>query len=838
MRLLLLRAAGRFYLRHPWQLALAIAGVALGVAVHVGVSLANDSARRAFELSSEAVTGRATHRVLPVSGTLPESLYVHIVTELGITAAAPVVEADVELRGEPPRRMRLLGVDPVKEPLVRSLVGPGPGGTGEAASLMTVRDAVLLPAALAEDLGLRGRLGAEGTGSGVEIDARIDERMHVLRPVGTVRGAPGSELPVVADIATVQRLAGRRGTLDRIDLYLDESAAQRLAAALPAGATLVPAGRDPAFEQLTTAFHTNLAALGLLALVVGMFLIYSTMSFAMVQRRAIVGTMLAIGLSRRDLLLGVLAEALAIGVLATIIGLAAGHALAQGLVDLMLRTIGDLAFAARVSGATPSRALYLTGAALGVGATLLAALGPAVDAARAAPAAVMQRSALERSARTRGRLAAFAALPALGAAALLLGASPRSLATAFAGLFCVLAAGALLTPAATVGLMRVLEPGAGRAFGLPGLLAVRGVTASLSRTGVAAAALAVAVATVIGIGLMISSFRASLVEWLETTLTADLYVSLEGSDPADALAESILELPGVAGVSLAQVARLPTRYGEIALRAARPGPKGWGLALVSSAPGALDTLEREASIALSEPFAYRHGLSVGDRLVLPTSDGDRSFPIVAIYRDYNTAGGAAVLSLEHYRSLWNDRGLSSIGVHLVDRSRTADVAGKVAALVPRGAGRVVSTEGVVDVSLAVFDRTFQITEVLRLLAASIAFLGVLSAALSIELERARELAVLRAVGLGPGGLATLTLTQTTLLGVASGLAAVPLGGALAALLVHVINRRSFGWTMSLDPDPQPAVVGAALAIGAAFLAGLYPAFRARRAELGKALREE
>src|SRR5690606_815034 len=101
----------------------------------------------------------------------------------------------------------------------------------------------------------------------------------------------------------------------------------------------------------------------------------------------------------------------------------------------------------------------------------------------------------------------------------------------------------------------------------------------------------------------------------------------------------------------------PTRYGEIALRAARPGPKGWGLALVSSAPGALDTLEREASIALSEPFAYRHGLSVGDRLVLPTSDGDRSFPIVAIYRDYNTAGGAAVLSLEHYRSLWNDRGL-------------------------------------------------------------------------------------------------------------------------------------------------------------------------------------
>src|SRR5690606_7903843 len=223
--------------------------------------------------------------------------------------------------------------------------------------------------------------------------------------------------------------------------------------------------------------------------------------------------------------------------------------------------------------------------------------------------------------------------------------------------------------------------------------------------------------------------------------------------------------------------------------------------------------EREPSVALSEPFAYRHGLAVGDRLVLPTSAGERAFPIVAIYRDYNAAGSSALLSLDHYRSLWSDRGLSSIGVHVAERAAMAAVDARVADSVTAGAGRVVSTDAVVDISLAVFDRTFQITEVLRLLAASIAYHGVLSAALSLELERARELAVLRAVGLGPGGLATLTLTQTTLLGVASGLAAVPLGGALAALLGHVINRRSFGWTMSLDPDPQPAVVGAALAIG-------------------------
>src|SRR5690606_22198556 len=228
------------------------------------------------------------------------------------------------------------------------------------------------------------------------------------------------------------------------------------------------------------------------------------------------------------------------------------------------------------------------------------------------------------------------------------------------------------------------------------------------------------------------------------------------------------------------VARLPTGYGQLALRAATPGPEGFGLVLVESTQDALQRLGHERSVAVSEPFAYRQGLGLGDSLVLPTSTGERAFPIVAIYRDYSAAGSAALMSLEQYRALWNDRGISSIGVHVADGAPVAEVAERLAALVPRGRGRVVSTEGVVDVSLAVFDRTFKITEVLRLFAGSIAFLGVLSSALSIELERARERAVLRAVGLGPGGLATLTLVQTTLLGVAAGLAAVPMGSALAA----------------------------------------------------------
>ncbi|HEX7082052.1 MAG TPA: FtsX-like permease family protein [Gammaproteobacteria bacterium] len=827
MTRLLLRASRRFFLRHPWQLALAIAGVALGVAVYVGVTLANDSARRAFELSSQAVLGRTTHRLLPVGRGLPEEVFAELVRS-GVTHAAPVVETDFALRDAPGRRFRMLGVDPIEEPNVRGLVGLVPGASGAAARLIAEPGTVLLPESLAE------RLGAAPD---TELEILVGGRPRTIVVAGTLRETGGdAEPPVVADIATVQALTGTYGVIDRIDLRLSEEEARRLAAEPPAGTTLVAAGTNEGFDQLARAFRTNLAALGLLALVVGMFLIYSTMSFAIVQRRAVYGALLAIGLDRRRLLGNVLAEAAAIGAIATGAGLLLGHWLARGLVDLVLATIGDFYFSAAVSDAAPSPWIYARGAALGVAATLVSALGPAVDASRVSPDAAMRRAALERRSRQRARRAAGLAIPALALAGAALSVDSRSLYLAFAALFFVLLAGALVTPAATSMLMRAVEPAAARVFGLPGRLAVRGVTASLSRTGVAAAALAVAVATVVGIGLMIGSFRASLVDWLGETLTADLYVSLGAASlDADGV-NAIRALPGVTGVSVAQFALLPTPQGPVSLRAASPGPEGWGLDIVAGDDEAL--LEARPSVAVSEPFAFRHGLGVGDRLTLPTPHGPRAFEIVAVYRDYNAGGSGAMMSIGHYREIWEDDEIATLGVHIADDADAGRVRDEVAALLPDGAARMRSTAGLVEISLEIFDRTFRITEVLRILAAVVAFLGVLSALLSIQLEKAREHAVLRAVGFAPRQLGTLMLTQTTLLGVSAGLAALPIGAALAALLVHVINRRSFGWTMDLVVLPEPLLAGLALAVGAAFLAGVYPALRMRRADLAAALREE
>jgi putative ABC transport system permease protein len=408
-------------------------------------------------------------------------------------------------------------------------------------------------------------------------------------------------------------------------------------------------------------------------------------------------------------------------------------------------------------------------------------------------------------------------------------------------LFGVLAAGALLTPLATVALMSGLDAALGRRVSLPVTLAVRGVSASLSRTGVATAALAVAVATVTGVGLMIASFRTSLDAWLETTLTADLYVSATGDGAAlSELAASgaFAAVTGVDGMTLTRARTVPTNGGDVAIRAMQPGARGWGLAVVAGdAAQAFAALERGTGVLASERLLFGRGLSVGDELELPSPSGIQRLPIVGAFRDFNTGEPAIVMALERYRRDWRDDELTGVGIDLGVDADAARAESAIRSLVGN-AGRVRSSARLEELSLAVFDRTFQVTEVLRVLAGIVAFLGILSALLAIELERARELSVLRTLGFTPAGLGATLLTQTGLLGLAAGLAALPIGTGLALLLVHVINRRSFGWSMDFVLTPQALVSGVSLAVVAALLAGIYPAWRASRIELGAALRED
>jgi putative ABC transport system permease protein len=275
------------------------------------------------------------------------------------------------------------------------------------------------------------------------------------------------------------------------------------------------------------------------------------------------------------------------------------------------------------------------------------------------------------------------------------------------------------------------------------------------------------------------------------------------------------------------------------VRAFDPGQRGWGLQIISdTGPSTTYLLDTGAGVAITEPYSLRTGLTVGDELPLPISRDVGALPIVAVYRSYDAGGASVSMSLQKFREMTDDAGIDGIGVELRDGSPVTDVVRDIEDAVPPGAMRITTSAGIKRISLEIFDRTFLITEVLRLLAGAIAFLGMLSALMAVQIERRREFGILRSIGFAPRDLWRLIMTETAIIGTSAGLLAMPVGLLLAALLIYVINVRSFGWTMAFELQPLTLVPGAALAVFAALLAGIWPALRSYSEPVAAALRDD
>jgi putative ABC transport system permease protein len=855
---LLRRSSLRYLLRHPWQFGLAVLGVALGVAVIVSIDLANASATRAFSLSSEAVSGRATHQVVGGPEGLPDDAFRRLVLETDIPAA-PVVEGYVFVPrqpGRPGRMLHLLGVDPFSERPFRPYLAGSGGAREEGRSvdlgpLLTRPAAGVLSATTAAEMGLK-----PGASFSIRSGAsrKTIELIGVLEPRDeNTRNALADLL--VMDISAAQEVLGRVGRLDRIDLILPDGDVKRAAAVLPPGARILrSSSRTETTEEMTEAFRLNLTALSLLALVCGVFLIYNTMVFSVVQRRTMIGTLRALGVTRGQIFALVLAEAAVVALAGTAAGLGVGVLLARELVRLVTQTINDLYFVVTVRELAVPVAVLVKGAVLGIGATLAAALAPALEATNAPPRAVLSRSALEvRLRRLLPRVTlAGAGMLALGGILLAIPAGGgRGLIVSFAGLFAVILGAALLAPGATVALMRLLRPAMGSLFGILGRMAAGGVVASLSRTAVAIAALVIAVSATIGIGVMIDSFRGTVVRWLDATLRSDIYLGtpsrsggFSGGDLDPDVALRMAKLPGVERVNLLRRTELPSEDGSIRLVTLGTDLRGLtGYELKEGQPSeAWPAFQDQDAVVVSEPFSHRRGVSKGDRLRLRTAAGDRDFLVAGVYYDYASDRGLVLMSRKTYLRHWSDRPLTGFSVDLkpgVDVEGTVRRLRAALAKEPGGDGlSIQSNRSLKKISMSIFDRTFRITSVLRLISGMVAFIGVLSALMALQLERARELGGLRAIGLTPGQVWHLVTSQTGLLGLTAGLLSLPVGLALAAIMIFVVNRRSFGWTIRMEVDPMILLGAMALALGAALLAGIYPAWKMARTSPALALREE
>ena len=835
----------RFLMKHPWHFALSILGVALGVSVVVSIDLSNNSAQKAFSLSTEAVTGKATHQIKGAAENLDEEVYRTVRIDGKVRKSAPVVEGYGSIKGMN-RTFQIMGVDPIAEAPFRDFASQQSGI--ELSEFISGENTGIVAEPVAKELGVS---------IGDTLSVTIGGRDYPLQLVGLIdasndRSQRALENLLVVDVSTAQRMFNMQGQLSRIDLIIPQEAEEtrlsEIKSLLPDGASVVRSdSRSETVAQMTRAFEFNLQALSMLALLVGMFLIYNTMTFSVVQRRQLIGRLRALGVTKNEILTIILKEAALIGLIGTIIGIVSGFFLAQALLKLVTQSINDLYFVLSVQELSIGFFPLAKASVLGIGATLIASFWPAREASQAEVSTVLRRSSSESKITSRLWFLAGSGLCAglLGVGILLIPGG--GIAAGYSSLLFMIVGFSLIIPLLVVGMARVFRPFLGKVNGLVGKMSVRGVVTQLSRTSVAISALVVAVAATVGVGVMVDSFRTTVVSWLEAQLQADVYIQPPSAvsrktdtELEPKLVDLLKETEGVADAHTVRSVDVRTNFGTDNLVATDQGVSAQNTyQLKDKAPNFWQRYTSEDIVMVSEVYAYRNDVTLGDSLFIQTDRGPKGFQIQAINFDYASDMGSITINRNIYNQYFEDDAISGLALYA---SAGVGVDQLVERLRNRAEGQqqvfIRSNRGLREASIEIFDRTFTVTIVLRMLAMLVAFIGILSALMALQLERSKEHAVLRANGMTPGQLWNYVITQTGTMGVMAGILSIPLGILMAYILVYVINLRSFGWTLQFMISPELLLQAVGLAIVAALLAGIYPSLKMAKANPADALRNE
>jgi len=618
---------------------------------------------------------------------------------------------------------------------------------------------------------------------------------------------------------------------------------------LPGDLTLDEAlSQQQTMKAMTRGFHINLTAMSLLALVVGAFLIHNTMTFAVVQRREVFATKRIIGVTRKQLMMSVLTEATIISAIGSTLGIALGYFLAHGLIRLTTQTINDLYFVLHVQEIWFNPWLIIAGLTLGIGSSLLAASISAFDAAGTSPIQSRRRSSIESNTQNTIPLFALAGLFLLMTGWVIAKIPSQSLLIGFLSLMLIILGYGSALPWLVKTMSHLLNP-LTTYLGVSASLAVGGIERNISRTGLAIAALCIAVSATLGVDIMIGSFRSSVDQWLSATLHSDIYVSSPSAVASqnnqyldDALIEAAKGLSQVKSISAGYSFTASTSKDKFDVLVIDPhsnGDPGFEL-LTTHTSSTWPMWVNERVIMISEPMATKAQLSLGDSLDILTEKGTQTFPIAGVFRDYESSHGKILMSRKTYSQHWSGGDITTLGLILKDTNEEKNVIDTLYAYSDTNNRplRIQSNHAIHKESLIIFDRTFEVTRVLRWLTVGVAFVGIFSALLALHLERAREFAVLRATGATRKTIMQIVLIQTLVMGIMAGILALPLGWLMSELLVNVINVRSFGWSMT-SLLPEGALLSTVqLACVSALLAGLYPAYRLSRANIAEQLRDD
>jgi putative ABC transport system permease protein len=839
--------------REPVRTGLTILGIALGVAVVLAIELSGDAAAGSFHSSLETLSGDNNLEVR-ASGGIPEAVVGQLATLPYSLRVSPRIEDYAVLR-DGKQTLPLIGLDLIGESTnytSQNSFGAGGAATSLAASCgqppftlaessdrATNSDPVMQCLRDPHSIWVGDSLHL---GAGQHLALLINDKEDDYTVRGTYPDAHGNESAIVMDIAAAQHATGRSGRVDRVLLKVPPTPAleewlQRLREALPQGVDVQTQGTATnENRQMLAAFRWNLRLLSYISLIVGGFLIYNTISVSVVRRRAEIGIVRALGASRALVLVAFLGESVTFGFVGALLGLPLGRLMAAGTVRLMGVTVDALYVSSRPGAIELSASAILLAFVIGVGTVVISALAPAREAASVPPVQAIARERREYEVRTHSaRDLLLALVCAIGA--LLFSRAPAVGGKPLFGYFAavlLIASCVMAIPYAVGALMRATSGWLGRRFGAEALLASRSLGSSLRRTSVLVAALSTAIAMMVSIGIMVGSFRETVIAWMGEQLPADLYIRPAGDPAADRhptiapeVADAIAKVPGVAAVDRLRAYEITYNGRPVILGGA--DLSGYRTEHHSDFFSGRDSdavfreLRGANDIIVSEPFTSKHHVKAGDTITLALGEARPQFRIADVYYDYSSERGEILMDRATLLRYLPDPAPTNLAIYVAPGVDVETVRREVLQAAAGHRLLIFSDREIRGEAIRIFDRTFAITYALDAIAVIVAVIGVAGALLALVIDRRRELGLMRFLGAAAGQIRRLILMESAMLGLLANVAGALLGYLLSLILIFVINKQSFGWTIRFHWPIAVLLGGLTFVYIATVLAGLYPA---------------
>ncbi|MFZ4598190.1 MAG: FtsX-like permease family protein [Terrimicrobiaceae bacterium] len=832
---LFVRQVIRPTLRHPLLPTLNVLCIAAGITVFLAVQMANRGALESFRNAVSLVAGRAH---LEVRGDLPEAILPNVAAVSGVKVATPIVEGIVTLPEEPGEYLRVLGVDPFTGADLRVFQLSSTGGESlDFEKWLRNRYTI----ASTPDRAAKGPISVVADGRKVTLDPAF-----VLR---TDDAAVRSDPRLVAmDIGWAQELLGRRGRLTSIQILLDDplravEVAREIERVVPLDATVgPPARRGAETEAMLAAFQLNLTALSLVSMVVGVFLIYNSLSATVVRRRVEIGILRANGASRAEIAALFLGEGLLAGVAGTVLGIVAATPLAAVLAAPVGQTVSSLYTLVSVEHPSLSVGQIVLAFAVGIASSLVAAWRPAAEAAACDPASVLHPGSMIDSFHLRSRIWLPLGLVSVGVAVFLSWWSLHGGGSflGFGAVGFLIAGSALLVPTVAIHFAGLI-----RGRGWLARLSAQHLVRALHRNAVTIAALAIAAGMTVSVSVMIYSFRASVNSWIGQTLVADLFIAPAANeivglqtfvpDPAVAWAR---QDPRIS--ETATFREMSVRWdGKTVSMGVIEGKARGELEFLRGLPDSGAAFFQPDHLVVSESFSTRHGTEPGDRLRMATPGGEREYIVAGVIKDFTRDNGLLLMDRRNFARYWSDDRVHSLALQLRNPA-DADAVASDFRKVFQGSGEfsIYTNSGLRSRVMEIFDQTFAVTSVLRGISVVVAIAGVFLSLTTLVIEREREIGVLRSIGASSGQVRALVFVEAGMIGLLASLVGVACGAGMAMILTWVINKAFFGWTIDLRYPLDVLASTPLWLVPAALAAAWLPALRAARIPPAQAIRFE